>query len=295
VDNAADPQVRDLVSRVASNHRAPVSYIPEPELGLHHARHRGAAAAASELLVFTDDDATFSPGWLTAYARAFAKHLGMAAASGPVRAMWTVTPPRWLTDYVDTMLAEIEMFPALSLLDRRSGFRITPREVLFGVNMAVRRTELIAHGGFSPEIFGKTWLGSGESGLNYRLASSRRGIGYVPNAVVYHHVEAERMSVSYLTRRMRNEGASHVYSRVHGSPMPRLRLATLIARGLIFHGPLVAAGTLASGATGSRALRLQLAAAHRAGRVAYAWRLLTDSALRNMLLSQVRPAWPAPY
>ena len=84
VDNASTDATRQVVKNLQSNVDGRVlRYVSEDRLGLHNARHADARAANGEILVFTDDDATFDPGWLQGYATAFPKHLDMAAAGGP--------------------------------------------------------------------------------------------------------------------------------------------------------------------------------------------------------------------
>ena len=96
VDNGSTDGTRELTERLNQDGCKPIRYIYEPQLGLHNARHAGARAAKGNVLVFTDDDATFDPGWLQAYAKAFAEHPEMAAAGGPVRPIWEASPPKWL-------------------------------------------------------------------------------------------------------------------------------------------------------------------------------------------------------
>src|SRR5258707_14266832 len=113
------------------------------------------------------------------------------------------------------------MFPPLSLLDLAPDFRLTPDGIFFGVNMAIRRDVLFESGGFNPESFGDHWLGDGETGLNRKLHACGRLIGYVPEALVYHHVPPERMTVGYLRRRQANDGACDMYAAFH-QKMPSL-------------------------------------------------------------------------
>src|SRR5881227_699611 len=65
VDNASTDKTRDLIQRLQKNQpAAKLNYVYEARLGLHNARHAGARMAKGDLLVFTDDDATFDSGWL---------------------------------------------------------------------------------------------------------------------------------------------------------------------------------------------------------------------------------------
>src|SRR5205807_180792 len=191
VDNSPDGELRARIDEINDGARVPARYISEPRLGLHNARHAGARAATGDVLVFTDDDATFAPDWLDAYERRFGEHPRMAAAGGRVLPEWESSPPAWLRGF---MQADPRMFPSLSLMDLGSGFQLSYDGIFFGVNMAIRRGTLFEVGGFNPEIFGDRWLGDGETGLNRKLWARRELIGYVPDALVYHRVSAERMT-----------------------------------------------------------------------------------------------------
>src|SRR6266852_1963148 len=72
VDNASRDQTADVVHEIqAASGASCIRYVREDRLGLHYARHTGARVASGELLLFTDDDATFSPQWASAYAAVF--------------------------------------------------------------------------------------------------------------------------------------------------------------------------------------------------------------------------------
>ena len=101
----------------------PLRLIQEPELGLHNARHAGARVAKGKILVFTDDDATFDPNWLRAYAKAFDSHPEMMAAGGPVRPAWEVAPPKWLR----ALMGDTTEFGMLSLMEPYKEFRLDPK------------------------------------------------------------------------------------------------------------------------------------------------------------------------
>ena len=71
VDNGSADATAEVVKN--ARHSSPghkLKYVREERLGLHHARHAGVWAAEGDILIFTDDDATFDPGWVRAYAEA---------------------------------------------------------------------------------------------------------------------------------------------------------------------------------------------------------------------------------
>ena len=212
VDNGSTDATAAAVNYMRDNnssHR--VRYIREERLGLHNARHAGVWAAKGDILVFTDDDASFDRGWLRAYAAAFDSHPKMVAAGGPVRPFWETPPPQWLLQLMD----DAKAFGMFSLIECHETFRLDPDGMFFGVNMAIRRNALLELGGFNPEAFGDAWLGDGETGLVYKLWDHKMLIGYVPGALVYHHIPSSRMTVNYLRRRMANQGVCDFYSEFH--------------------------------------------------------------------------------
>src|SRR5262245_49986268 len=98
VDNGSVDRTRHYVEELAKETKVPVRLIYEPRIGLHNARNAGSRAARGEVLIFTDDDATFDPDWVQAYVEAFSMYPTMMAAGGPVRPFWEAPPPRWLLD-----------------------------------------------------------------------------------------------------------------------------------------------------------------------------------------------------
>lgn len=286
VDNAADEDLRRKVLSFNQGARIGVTYVPEPNLGLHNARHTGARAAAGEILVFTDDDATFVPGWLVAYAKAFADHPEMAAAGGPVRPAWEASPPPWLLEFVRDSMSSRKTFGALSLMEPHEEFRLDANGYFFGVNMAIRRDVLFAMGGFNPDSFGTVWLGDGETGLNRKLWQQGMLVGYVPDAVVYHHISPERMTVEYMCRRMANEGASEMYHlfRQRGINVKSLLRGIV---GAIYRGlPLWFLVLLFRGNTDRRMIKVKMEAARSWSHVVYICRLAFSAHFRSLVLRE---------
>jgi len=280
VDNASTDGTPKVVQDVRRhlNGRS-LRYVLEKQLGLHNARHAGARAAEGEILIFTDDDATFDPGWLRAYATGFVEHPEMAAAGGPVRPIWEVPPPKWLLEFI----GNAKVFGCFSLMEPYQDFRLDPKGVFFGVNMAIRRQVLFDVGGFNPEPFGDVWLGDGEAGLNRKLWQRGVPIGYVPPAVVYHHIPAERMTVEYLCRRMANEGACLEYATFH----PGFNLITLCVRmtRLLFSflklGPIILSSILKQDRI--PLLKARMRVASQLSRLRYLRRLLHDPGFREFV------------
>ena len=282
VDNDADPEVERMVGEFNRTARLPVRYVPEPKLGLHHARHAGARAATGEILVFTDDDATFDSGWVQAYVNAFAEHPEMAAAGGPVRPIWEVPPPRWLLDFI----GEAKMFGPLSLMEPYHEFRLDSKILFFGVNMAIRRNVLFEAGGFNPELIGSFTVGDGESGLNRKLWERGSRVGYVPGALVYHHIPPARMTVDYLCRWQGHLAGAQLYSQYHAHMPSHAGLALdALREGFSFSTKWVPAACAGS-RTDPRSISLRLERALGYARFRYILRLIYDRDLRELVARQ---------
>jgi glycosyltransferase involved in cell wall biosynthesis len=71
---------------------AGATVVFEPEHGVCRARQRGTEVARGEIIVSTDADTTFSPGWLSGIDLAFARNAGAVAVAGPCR---FVAAPGW--------------------------------------------------------------------------------------------------------------------------------------------------------------------------------------------------------
>ncbi len=280
VDNDSTDATPDIVSALAEEARCPVRYVREARLGLHFARNAAIRAARGELLLFTDDDATFDPGCASAYARAFAQHPDLDAAGGPVRPVWETQPPAWLLDYI----GDARTFGILSLMELGEEFRKGPKLGFYGVNMVVRHSVADEFGGFNPDSIGDMWVGDGETGFHRGLTKAGRTIGYVPDAVVYHHVPAWRMTPAYFRRRQANQGACAAYGRYHeGVPALWMLLADMAKITVTNCDAWVSCPRAWNGTT-PRELDVQCRTAQSLGEIRWIVRLTRDRDFRAMVL-----------
>jgi glycosyltransferase involved in cell wall biosynthesis len=279
VDNGSQPVISQ---EVESNRQffMSIQYLPEPALGLHNARHTGVRFARGDLLVFTDDDATFDPNWLQAYAQAFLQHPEMVAAGGPVRPIWEETPPQWLLNYI----GDSKSFEILSLMEPYSDFHLDPKGYFFGVNMAIRKEVLLQMGGFNPDSFGDIWLGDGESGLNIKLWESNLLVGYVPDAIVYHHIPPSRTTIEYFMKRMANQGSADIYTECHKNMPAGMKLFWRVARLVRTKTRLWLSFLFVRGRKDRHSIYIQMQAVKSFSQLIYLIRLMYDTKLRKLIL-----------
>lgn len=211
VDNAANIEIASLIKNFNHKAKIPAKYFAEPKLGFHYTLHTGANKAEGNLLIFTNDDVTFDKNFVKAYIESFSQHENMSAAGGAIRLKFEITPPKWLAD----LIGDSKVFPPYSFMEPYKNFRFSPKGFFFETNMAIKRDFFFSLGGFNPDLFGSIRLGDGDTGLNRKIWQKKLLVGYIPEALLYHHIPKERMTVNYLFERYKNEGSSDMYTLLH--------------------------------------------------------------------------------
>jgi glycosyltransferase involved in cell wall biosynthesis len=171
------------VARAFAVARHPVRYLRENRRGVSYARNAGAAHAMASILAFTDDDQRVAADWVSTIVSVLDAHPEVAAIGGRVLAHWDHPRPAWVTD---------RLFGPVSLFDRGDRpLRLDRRQwmCLPGGNMAIRRETFVAVGGFNHE-----YLRSQDRELTVRLLLTGRSAMYVPEMLVYHHLDADRLT-----------------------------------------------------------------------------------------------------
>jgi glucosyl-dolichyl phosphate glucuronosyltransferase len=202
-----------LFSVLAGSLPAPVRVLQTERQGISDARNVGLRAARSDLVAFIDDDAAAEPEWLPSLVDAFEDHDELLGAGGPVVPRWGANR-RWLPD---------ELLWVVGCSYRGHREDAGPIRNPLGCNMAFRRRELSAGGGFATG-FGKRGTAletCDETELSIRLERVHGAgrIRYVPGARVRHFVPASRISWRLLVRRSVSEGlAKGRLNRLYGQP-----------------------------------------------------------------------------
>ncbi len=217
VDNAVDPKVKGEIKDFNKNAKVKVCYIAEPKLGLHHARHAGARVAKGDILLFSEDEATFSTNWVENYQQHFLAYPQMVAAGGPISLKWEKKPPSYLKSFI----INTKTFSPLGFMKLYDNFHLNKKGSFFGGNMGIRRKILFELGGFNPEVFNNLWLGDGETGLNIKLWQKGLLIGYLPKALVYHNIPKQKMTLKHLLQRMEDTGRCDIYTIFHQNGVPK--------------------------------------------------------------------------
>lgn len=229
VVNGSTDQTLHVVKRYATALNLSVASLPEP--GLHAARHEGMRRAAADVLLFADDDTEAGTGWVDSVVRTF-EDPRVLIVGGNNYPAFQEPPPRWLTQLWETPVYKGRALPQLSILDFGEGaFAVDPVYV-WGCNFSIRKSALIAAGGFHPDGFPESRLrfrGDGETHVSREIRRKGGLTVFTSEASVRHSVPPARMTPEYFRKRSWAQGISDSYTAIrsgrdHGfSPAAMLR------------------------------------------------------------------------
>ena len=200
IDNASQDNTQEELTRLTGTFDFEV--IIEPVLGLSVARNTALKHTKTEYIIFLDDDGEVSEGWLDAFQSFVHKTENVGAAGGRIIARYAKKPPVWLTDEGLRFYGEYNL-----------GNRVTKTTWAPGGN-AIWDTQAVRDvGGFNPNLGrmgASPILGSEESAVAEKLLKNNYEIYYLPDALMYHKIGSEKLSLSWLTQRYFGQGVSAI-------------------------------------------------------------------------------------
>jgi glycosyltransferase involved in cell wall biosynthesis len=167
-------------------------YFAEKQQGLSHARNRGIAEAAGNILIYVDDDATVNTGYLQAYYSFFEQYPSAMAAGGPVMPVYETEKPRWLSHFTIPLITGYFYKGEKIKAFEKSGF---PR----GGNAAYRKSVFDKTGYFNVRLGrkGGNLIGAEEKDIFDKMRAQRMPFYYLPGAVLYHIIPANKLTTAY--------------------------------------------------------------------------------------------------
>ena len=208
VDNAStDDTGRVARSLWPDNAPAPLRVVPEPRLGLIHARLRGLSAAGYEIVSFLDDDNWVAVDWVRRVAEIMAAAPRVGACGGRTEAVTEITPPSWFADYA--------AWYAVGRQGENAGDITWSRGRLWGAGLTLRKKAWadLVENGFRSTLTGRSGkqMSAGEdTEICYALRLAGWRLWYDENLMLRHFIPAERLTVGYLTRLRRGFGRQSI-------------------------------------------------------------------------------------
>jgi len=192
-NNSTDDTAEQIQAIVRAGFPFELRYVFETEQGLSAARNRGTAESRGQTIVFMDDDQRIAENYLADLESVFDES-GAQCVGGPLLYYNAEHLPKWLPH----LLQYIGQFHAGD-----SMLYLTPDgELLRGGNMAIRKAELVAIGGYDTRLGrrGDLLFAKEETDLQERLYAQGKKIAYDPRLIQYHYLRPERYSKNYWRR-----------------------------------------------------------------------------------------------
>ncbi|MBN9564471.1 MAG: glycosyltransferase [Alphaproteobacteria bacterium] len=211
VDSCSRPIVAEELSAI-------VATLPNARLiradrpGLSVARNAGANAASGEYVAYLDDDAIPALDWIAQIRRAISQSAAKPAAlGGRILPLWEAPLPAWWPSRLRGVLSIIEY-------EGRGEYRsgdLPPGLAPYGANMIVETAALLAAGGFNEAVgrSGGNLLSDEDVQLAWRLQNAGRSVRYDSRIMVWHQIQASRLTPEWLLSRLYWQGASAVLTR----------------------------------------------------------------------------------
>jgi glycosyltransferase involved in cell wall biosynthesis len=174
--------------------RLPLRRVFEERPGQSNARNTAIREARGEYIVWTDDDVMVDPGWLIAYAAAFARWPRATFFGGPIEPWFEGEPPAWLRAGIQRVEA------AYAVLDLGTDpVPLSASTFPYGANMAVRR-QVYDKVRYDPGLGLRpgSAMRSEEMALVRHLADAGEEGWWVPAARVTHFIPKARQTIAYL-------------------------------------------------------------------------------------------------
>ncbi|MDO9439943.1 MAG: glycosyltransferase [Beijerinckiaceae bacterium] len=221
VDNGGTDHTQAVVEQARAT--LPVVGLYQPAKGKSNACNMGIEHARGAYILWTDDDVTVSPNWLTGYADGFRRDPDAVVFGGEVRPVLEEPVSDWFS-------ANAHYFPdLLAKRENYEGRRFTSDDMVvhpYGANYAVRAAEQKA------TLFNPT-MGPGselniigeEKEVISRALRSSDGYGvWLGGVEVFHHIGHERQSAAYVGEYYDLLGRTIAWMEVYKDHKPRSRL-----------------------------------------------------------------------
>ena len=184
------------VAESASSWFPRFKYLFEKRQGLSYARNAGIRASAGEIICFLDDDTTIDRNYFTAVDDVFSRY-DCAGVGSRIIPEWNCPKPTSFATEGPYNVSD----GFLVRFDKGDNEEELTRS-WFGAGMSIRRSALERHGLFAEHLsrVGRTEGMGEDSEIFHRLKAAGELLFYAPKAVVFHPVDAERLTKTYVRK-----------------------------------------------------------------------------------------------
>lgn len=179
-------------------------YCLEINQGLSFARNRGIRESQGEVVIFIDDDARATSGYLKSIHLFFNENQDCVSLGGKIIPDYEDNQePKWMSKFLLPIIA------ALNLGDKTQLF--PSNKFPIGANMSFRKSIFSKVGDFNTNLGRKgTSLEAGEEKDLFERVRKEGKVYYLPTAEVFHYIPNDRVKPSYIKKQAIGVGKSNM-------------------------------------------------------------------------------------
>lgn len=204
IDNNSPDGTRAVVEEFAMVRTAP-RHVLETKQGLDHARNRGIAEAAGDIIILADDDILMEPDWVRELTAPLAADTDqrIGCVGGEVVPVFPDGLPDWIREWHAPLAFRTDAGPLLS------------RDSPMGANIAFPASIFKEVGYFTTGLDrrGASLFGGGDGEMVRRIREAGYQVWFAPAARVLHQMPASRTTFRYAARHAFDSARSRVADR----------------------------------------------------------------------------------
>lgn len=199
VDNASKDDTQSVLTELKDKVSFELVNLREEKVGKTYALLKGIKHSTGKILLFSDDDASFSENWVDHCIDCF-QMTGCAGMGGPVIPVFHRKTPSWMDSGGSYQItAPFGWNLGDSMIDLTQAKHGKP----YGANMGYVKEVLLRNQVFEPGlgVFGKHRVSGEDVHVSEKLMSLGHKIVYWPKAKVFHHIEnLEHYTIRYMLK-----------------------------------------------------------------------------------------------
>lgn len=183
-----------------------IKYAIEKRQGDIYARHTGAFHSNGEILIFTDDDATFDVNWISEIVSVFKRFPTIGAVGTRILIKWDKQPAPWIQNY-ESLLGKITF--GEDYMFHETGLFIN------NGSLAILKKVFKEVKGNNPGQLKNFLVGDAEIGLCRKLHERKIPIAFTDKTTMWHHQFVNvNGTMKDIKRRVANNGIAQAYTDV---------------------------------------------------------------------------------
>lgn len=203
VDNNSTDNTAEICNNISATYPdLNFRYIVEKQQGVGHTRTRCAKEAKGEIIAYIDDDCLANVDWLKEIISFYDNHPEAMSTGGKIVPKYLVPVADWFGKYFWGLVGNYDLGTKV--------FQMKGARYPSGANMHFRKTAFDHYGYFDGNLgrSGKSLMAGEEKAMYLKLIQHNEKVYYLPNVIVYHHIEGNKFDKAYVRKHSYGIGAS---------------------------------------------------------------------------------------